>query len=491
MGGDRGAYQQRQLFVEDPSLVRTKKEDQWFDRKSIRIPPVALANAMIGFANADGGTLIVGAENSGSVTGIGADTDQLNRLQQAAIDFTSPPVRHTSSLVRCMDDNDRDVDVLVFEVHPSDQVHRNKRDEVYLRIGDQNRRLAFEAVRELTYDKGGDFYDGKIAPGVTLSDLNDAALDQFAKQIGASGDTERALRVRSLFSERDGQRGISWGAVLLFGNVPEHFLPGAHIRFLRYEGIEPRPGTRSNLTFDRRIGGTLPEQIARAQDVMLNQLRQLTRLDEATGRFTTVAELPRFAWLEAIVNAVTHRSYSLQGDHVRVKMFDDRVEVESPGRLPGSVRIDNIRHTRFSRNPRISRVLADLRLVQELNEGMNRMFVEMHSAGLPEPRLQQTDAGFRVTLFTSDEAEQARVRNIVDTVPDTFAPALERLFLDGLITTGQAAELAGVSLPTARRYLRSLADGGLIEHRSRSTSDPSSHWRLPQPIRRRWRPAIG
>ena len=221
---------------------------------------------------------------------------------------------------------------------------------------------------------------------------------------------------------------------------------------------------------------------------MLNQLRQLTRLDEATGRFITIAELPRFAWLEAIVNAVTHRSYSLQGDHIRVKMFDDRVEVESPGRLPGSVRIDNIRHTRFSRNPRISRVLADLRLVQELNEGMNRMFEEMSAAGLPEPRLEQTDAGFRVTLFTSDEAEQALVRNIVDAVPDAFAPALERLFLDGVISTGQAADLAGVSPPTARRYLRALAEEGLIARQSRSPRDPSSHWRLSKPIRRRWRP---
>jgi ATP-dependent DNA helicase RecG len=143
MGGIRGDYRQRQLFEDDPSLVRTKREDQWFDRKSFRIAPDALANAMIGFANADGGTILVGVENYGRITGVGTDPDHLNRLYQAAIDYSSPPVRHTPSLISCLDDEGSEAQVLVFEVHPSDQVHRSNRDEVYLRVGDQNRRLNF------------------------------------------------------------------------------------------------------------------------------------------------------------------------------------------------------------------------------------------------------------------------------------------------------------------------------------------------------------
>ena len=75
------------------------------------------------------------------------------------------------------------------------------------------------------------------------------------------------------------------------------------------------------------------------------------------GRFTRSTIIPEFAWLEAIVNAVTHRSYSIGGDHIRVEIFDDRIEIGSPGRLPGLVRIDNLRSTRFARNPRIARAL--------------------------------------------------------------------------------------------------------------------------------------
>lgn len=322
---------------------------------------------------------------------------------------------------------------------------------------------------------------------MALDDLDPGALHKFARAIGAGDDIERALRVRGLLIRRNGQEFLTWGAVLMFANDPQRVLPGAFLRILRYEGLRPRPGARSNLVFDRRISGRLPLQIAEAREVMQNQLRQLTRLDERNGQFVTIPEIPEFAWLEAIVNAVTHRSYSLQGDHIRVIIFDDRLEIESPGRLPGPVRIDNIRRTRFSRNPHISRSLADLRFVQELNEGMNRMFEEMVLAGLPEPELHQTDSGFRVILYKVNESERSQVFTIANETPDAFVPALDRLFEEGRLSTSEAARLTGLSLPTVRRYLRSLEGRGLLERVARSPKDPHAYWQPPRPWRGRWR----
>ena len=216
-------------------------------------------------------------------------------------------------------------------------------------------------------------------------------------------------------------------------------------------------------------------------------LRELTWLDERTGRFVTVPELPRFAWYEAIVNAVTHRSYNLQGDHVRVSLFDDRVVVDSPGRLPGLVRIDNIRQARFSRNPRIARALVDLRLVRELNEGVNRMFDEMQAAGLPEPQLEQTDAGFRVTLYNQTEAERTFVQRLLSAMPPGLAVVMDRLFREGNITTVDAAALSGFSRQHVRRRLQGLEDQGFIRRVGLSPSDPASYWELVIPLRARWR----
>ncbi len=102
----------------------------------------------------------------------------------------------------------------------------------------------------------------------------------------------------------------------------------------------------------------------------------------ADGRFGDVALVPEDAWLEGLVNAVIHRSYSLGGDHIRVELFDDRIEIESPGRFPGIVALADPREApRFARNPRIARVCSDLSFDQELGEGIRRIFEEMRLWG--------------------------------------------------------------------------------------------------------------
>jgi ATP-dependent DNA helicase RecG len=277
------SYRQRHLFEAQPELAVTKTEDHWFDRKSVRVDPAALANLLVGFANADGGTVVIGVEKDGEVTGIDAYTEHVNTLRRTAIDFTSPPVRHTADVLPCTTSRGRPDHLLVIEVHPSDQLHRNHRGEVYRRIGDQTRRLGDEDARELAFDKGERPFDGLPVPDAALSDLDPLAVQAFAGAIGAGTDGERALRVRGLVTERDGRPAVTWGALLLFGTHPQSFLPGATIRILRYEGLRPQPGTRSNLVFDRRVDGPLPAQIEAARQVMLNQLRQVTRLTRRAG----------------------------------------------------------------------------------------------------------------------------------------------------------------------------------------------------------------
>jgi len=481
--GDR--YRQRQLFEATPSLAWEKAEDQWFDRKSYRVSPVELARHLIGFANAEGGTIVVGVENDRRVTGMDAYTEQENGLRQAALDHTEPPVRHTADLIECVDNIGTPNHLLVFEVHPSDEVHQDTAGHVHLRIGDQTRRLNPEQARELAFDKGVSNYDVTVIPMASAADLDESATLSFAKAVGLGSEARQALRARGLLVGPDAH--VSCAAVLMFGSLPQAFLPNASIRVLRYEGIRPATGTRSNVVFDRRLEGTIPSQIEQTEQVMLNQLRYLTRLDERSGRFVTIPEVPRFAWLEAIVNAVTHRSYSLQGDHVRVSLFDDRVVVESPGRLPGPVRIDNIRETRFSRNPRIARVLADLGIVRELNEGMKRIYEEMVLAGLPEPQLEQTESGFRVTLFNRPESERHFVEQLLTEVPPGFAPAVQHLLNQGDITTASAAEMTGYSRQYVRTRMQELEADGFVRRVGRSVNDPSSFWELSIVLRARWR----
>ncbi len=135
------------------------REDQWLERKSSRVAPKDLANALIGFANADGGVLIVGLSD-GEVEGP-PNPERRNAQLQANIDFCVPPVRAKHRLVDCIDGAGEPSRLLVFEVEPGDAVHANQKDEVFLRVGDENRELNFAQRQELFYDKGQASYEAR------------------------------------------------------------------------------------------------------------------------------------------------------------------------------------------------------------------------------------------------------------------------------------------------------------------------------------------
>ena len=195
-----------------------------------------------------------------------------------------------------------------------------------------------------------------------------------------------------------------------------------------------------------------------------------------SGRFGEVPLIPEDAWLEGIVNAVVHRSYSLAGDHIRVEIFDDRIEVSSPGRFPGLVDLsDPMRGTRFARNPRIARVCSDLHFGQELGEGIRRIYEEVRAAGLVDPVYRQTAASVVLTLSAepADRALDARL-------PDEARTIITALRRAGRLSTGEVAEVLELSRPATISRLDSLRNEGLIEWVGRSARDPRAYWRLSQ-----------
>lgn len=166
---------------------------------------------------------------------------------------------------------------------------------------------------------------------------------------------------------------------------------------------------------------------------------------------------------------------------IRVEVFSDRLEVESPGRLPGLVRVENIRSTRFARNPRIARTMADLGYGRELGEGVDRMFQEMERAGFPPPIYAQGAASVRVTFLF-----EWVFRQVLEELPIGAERFVEHLSRSGRVTTTEAMDLLGMSRPTALNWLRRLADAKLLRHVGTSLKDPRGFWQpisAPQPER--------
>ena len=147
---------------------------------------------------------------------------------------------------------------------------------------------------------------------------------------------------------------------------------------------EEKFGTEMNVIKDGIFEGTLLNMINEAIAYLDTQVKEKTYLG-SDGTFVTDEEYPKFVRQELIVNAVTHRAYSITGTDIQIKMFDDHIVVESPGKLPGLVRADNIRFTHFSRNPKIAEFLKNYKFVKEFGEGVNRMCNELEQVGLKDP----------------------------------------------------------------------------------------------------------
>ena len=160
-----------------------------------------------------------------------------------------------------------------------------------------------------------------------------------------------------------------------------------------------------NVIKDVMFEGTILKMIQDCIAYLDTQIKEKTYLG-SDGLFITEEEYPKFVRQEIIVNAVTHRAYSITGTEIQVKMFDDRIVVESPGKLPGLVRASNIRHTHFSRNPRIAEYLKAYKYVKEYGEGVDRMCTELESAGLQNP-IYYVDAFILKTIIYNASAKKS------------------------------------------------------------------------------------
>lgn len=440
-------------------------EDQWFDRKSNRTKPQELADAMIAFANAEGGLIVLGLWD-GRVEGIDATPKQESTWKQACFDFTVPTIPCHFRTVDCINHAGKPDHLLVVEVETSDRVHANQRDDVYLRVGDESRRLSFAQRQELLYDKGQATFEATVATGVTVGELDSQLLDSYAEAVNHP-EPMRLLKARGLMTTSD---RLTVAATLLFAEHPQTWYPEAHVRVLRYRGTERGTGARQQLLEDVRIEGPIPDQLHGGREAIAGLIPTRTAL--VGGRFGPIGLIPEDAWLEALVNAVVHRSYSISGNHTRIEIFDDRMEIESPGRFPGIAHSsDPLTVTRFARNPRIARVCSDLAFGQELGEGIRRMFDEMRLAGLDDPVYYQTSGSVRVTLSSvpvDHELERRlppRARLVLKTVKDA-----------GRISTGEIVEATGSSRPIVLSQLKALREAGLVSWVGHSPKDPRAFW---------------
>ncbi len=262
-----------------------------------------------------------------------------------------------------------------------------------------NLALSGRELRRLLIQRGDLSYEEEIANGATLIDLDWPKVEAYARRIKL-GERESALDVlirRGCVAGHGEQWFPTNAGLLLFGVDPTRFIHGAHITAVRFAGEEMGDVfTRQDIT------GALPDQIYRAEAFLLDNLRRDVQLGASMERAEHL-EYPMEAARELVVNAVSHRDYSIQGDGIRLFIFANRLEVTSPGGLPGPVTLDNIVEERYSRNSIIVQVLSDMGFIERLGYGVDRVIALMKDRALPAPHFAETGGGFRVRLFNAPE----------------------------------------------------------------------------------------
>ena len=420
--------------------------------------PAKLAETLVAFANASGGTLFVGVgPRSGRPQGLADPEAAIDRSLEAALS-TDPPLIIPLPRVTELEGKP----VLVITV-PAGLPHvYSFRGKYLVREGKANQPLDPRQLRRLMMARGAVSFEALVPDGARLGDLDWEKVEQYLAELGGlqSDSREDALLKRGCLARRGGGVYPTNAGLLLFGLEPQHWVRSSEILVVRYGGA-----TMSDRFLREEIRGTLPEQIRRAEAFVLDNMRRGVRLQGLER--VEEAEYPVDAIREAIVNAVAHRDYQTRGDEIRVLMFSDRIEFYSPGRLPGHVTVDNLVDERFSRNEAIVQILSDMGFIERLGYGIDRMIRLMAEAGLPVPRFEETAAGFQVTLvgqggaLVGEDADVRRWRLLG--LNERQEQALAHLAETGRITNRDYQQLCpDVSAETIRRDLADLVDKNLL-----------------------------
>lgn len=382
--------------------MQTEHENKYFDRKSAKIKPSDLAPLISAFANAEGGTIVIGiSDKTLEIEGIHQyGMDKANEFIAIPKNGCKPMPQYNEEFLDVINSKGEEDQLLLLHIQPCvDQIVRTTNDSTYLRVGDKTKELKGDDLRNLEYAKSTRHFEDEINRDASIEDLDEELISEYKEKLDASHlPTEQVLKARAFIKSQDGNNYLTNAAVLLFAKNITQFYPNCRVRFVRYDGNSAQVGTRMNIIKDKTIECNILKLIDETRLFISSQLREFTALDPLTGKFKTVPEYPEFSWLEGIVNAVTHREYGMSGRYILVTMFDDRLEIKSPGKLPNIVTVDNIKDTRYARNPRISRVLTDFGWVRELNEGVKRIYSDMADFFLDEPEYSEPEYAVKLTL---------------------------------------------------------------------------------------------
>ncbi len=446
---------------------------------------VQIAENMVAFANTEGGVIVVGVQSDGNSGPAPPEVSEIDRVLKLADELYNPPVVtekleqiHFQTIEDRPDPPSnpeaterriqlkkaaRKLPAYAIRVPRSTELHALSDGRVLIRSGKVNRPLGGQEILRLASAKNTGDFEGEAVPGAAVDDFSREMIDEYLEKRAERTKRPYDGEINNLLAEvgaitADGKPTVC--GLLLFSEYPQKWLPQSGVVFAKFVGTTPR-GDSGLAGYTRReeLTGPVPRLIEATWNLVWSEMA-VSAVVKGLEREETF-EYPQFAVREALVNAMCHRDYRLRGRRIEVRMFSDRLEVISPGGLPGFITVENIKDEHFSRNPRLVGGLFQWGYIEELGLGIDRMIEVMEQAGHSPPKFDARPYSFALALH--NERKKPKPPEWSRDTNHRQARALQYIRENGSITNREFRGLINaVSAETLRLDLVDMVDKGIL-----------------------------
>lgn len=371
----------------------------------------AFAKALVAFSNLEGGMILLGVEDDGGISGI-TKPDLEEWVMTACRDKIRPGLIPFFEVIEGVEEG-RDVAIVRVPrgAGVSTQWHNN-RNNYYIRVGSQSREPSPEELSRLFQQRGA--LRAELCPvsGATFQDLDRRRLKDYfgrvrGQEVPESTDVA-AWRKLLVITEIMSEEGVTMAGMLLFGKEPKKYLPQSGIDAAAFPGTEKDYATRERTTMRVPMtplvgtdGDILETGLVERALEFVRRNTPVTATLEGGARRVERPTYPEEVVREAVVNALIHRDYLLAGTDVELSVYDDRLEIISPGKLPNGVTPESMRvGVRSPRNPLLKDVMRDYGYLEHMGMGVPRKIIRgMKAHNGTEPDLEEKHERFTLRLF--------------------------------------------------------------------------------------------
>jgi len=376
--------------IDKVNALLTQGENSGVEFKTSQAHPDSVAREMTAFANSQGGTLLIGVNDNGTIEGVYNIKIWEQWIANIARHNIIPPI---NVKYKQIDIQGKPIGVIDIP-KGCDKPYQTSKNQFLVRIGSTSRVATQGELMRLFQQAGVFHYDLTGVTRTSVKDLNITKIAEYFQRydvdITQEDDQHNLLCNTDILTE-DGL--VTVGGLMVFGIQPQRYLHNSSITYAHFAGSR----TDADLIDRQLIEGTIDMQIDSCMAVIRNNFFESSTIRGAK-RIIQNVRYPEKVFRELLVNACVHRNYAISGSRIRIFHFDDKIEFISPGRLPNTVTIEKLkRGVSYAVNPVLLKFMENLRYIDKLGRGIPMVIHEAAKLGF-QPEFAEIGDEFQVVL---------------------------------------------------------------------------------------------